>query len=76
MPRFYFAVRCQSISKDIGHLDLPDLAAAYTKAVRATQAHREALVAEEIDLSFCSIEISDWSHLVVGTVPFRPGPEW
>jgi hypothetical protein len=70
MPRFCFAIHYLSITEDLGELELPNLAAAHSEALRVTRAYLAPISATGLDPTLCSVEISEWVPQVVQVIPF------
>jgi hypothetical protein len=75
MPRFCFAIHYLSVTEDLGELELPNLAAAHSEALRVTRAYQAPISATGLDPTLCSIEISEWVPQVVQVIPFGEANE-
>jgi len=75
MPRFCFAIRYLSVTEDLGELELPNLAAAHSEALRVTRAYQAPMSAMGLDPILCTIEISKWVPEVVQVIPFSEANE-
>jgi hypothetical protein len=73
MPRFVFAVRCRSVTEEIGQLELTDLAAACLEALRVARSFHSIMSQESMDPTLCAVEISDPGLGVIHVVPFSSG---
>jgi hypothetical protein len=71
MPRFYFVLEGLSVTEDLGHIDLPNYAAAHDEALKTARAYRAAMSRQKLDPTPFAIVVSDQRHRVIEVVSFR-----